>query len=208
MCKHKTSTRLLVLTILAFLPVSMALAVDQCRGLVSLSDTDLTLMPGSREPAHDGVPGHCRIYGVIDEHIEFELRLPNDWSGRLLMWGTGGYAGYISDTKRGLDEGFAVVSTNTGHSGASGDFLSDPKLAMDYIHRAVHLTTEASKRIAKTYYERDVGYSYFSGCSNGGRQALTAALWYPDDFDGIVAGAPGIELTGALYWIAWAQGGR
>lgn len=143
----------------------------------------------------------CRVQGRIEEEIEFELWLPSParWNGKHLGVGNGGYAGFInySSLAHGLKRGYATASTDTGHKGGPADAswaLGHPRRIEDYGGRAQHLTATAAKRILEAYYTKPARYSYFMGCSNGGQQGLTAAQRYPDDYDGIVSGAPGTSF--------------
>lgn len=147
--------------------------------------------------ARDQVRGpHCRVTGIAGKGILFVVVMPDQWNQRLYMGGNGGFAGTIS---RGVfanaNAGYVAVSTNTGHENTADDMgarwaLNDMERQLDYGHVGVHRTAEVAKVIARAYYGVEPRYSYFLGCSNGGRQALMEAQRYPDDFDGIVAGAP------------------
>lgn len=135
----------------------------------------------------------CRIEGTIEGNIGFELWLPAKWNGRLLGAGVGGDAGVYnySDMSRRIAEGFATVTTDSGHKQSQARWMADPKARTDYEHRAVHLTAEAAKRLVASFYAKPADHSYFLGCSGGGRQALKEMQLYPGDYDGVVAGAPG-----------------
>lgn len=135
----------------------------------------------------------CRVSGTIEGTIGFELWLPLAWNGRLLGAGVGGDAGVynLADVSRRANEGFAAVTTDSGHKRDYARWMADPKARQDYEHRAVHLATQASKALSARFYGRAVERSYFLGCSGGGRQALKEMQLYPLDYDGVVAGAPG-----------------
>ena len=141
---------------------------------------------------------HCRIAAVLtpssDSHIESEIWLPvENWNGKLEVVGGGGWAGVISygALVTAVNEGYAAASTDTGHKGGTGDFAyQHPEKIVDFGYRAVHETTVKAKLMIATFYARAPRMSYFNGCSTGGRQALMEAQRFPDDFDGIVAGAP------------------
>jgi len=135
----------------------------------------------------------CRVEGMIEGTIGFELWLPLDWNGRLLGAGVGGDAGVfnLADVSRRSNEGFAAVTTDSGHKRSNLRWMADSKARQDYEHRAVHLTALAAKALAARFYQRPVERSYFLGCSGGGRQALKEMQLYPLDYDGVVAGAPG-----------------
>lgn len=143
----------------------------------------------------------CRVQGRIEKEIDFEVWLPAHpaWNGKQLGVGNGGYAGFInySALAQGLRRGYAASSTDTGHKGGPMDAswaLGHPQRIEDYGHRAQHLTAIATKQIIAAYYGQPARRAYFMGCSNGGQQGLTAAQRYPQDYDGIVSGAPGTNF--------------
>ena len=151
-------------------------------------------------------PAHCFIQGTIDTEIHFELLLPepDDWNGRFVMGGGGGYVGSIQNAALNmaptlLADGFATVGTDTGHQdgGTSAAWALDREdREINFGHRAIHMTAKTAKTIIRLYYGRDIDYSYFMGCSRGGGQAMVESQRYPDDFDGIVAGAPAFDWPG------------
>ncbi len=165
-----------------------------------------SFFPGTPEaknqPTAISLPAYCRVALVLtpssDSHIESEVWLPaEDWNGKLLVVGNGGWAGSISFSAMAasLKEGYATASTDTGHKqqgrGFSGMFAyGHPEKIIDFGHRALHETTVKAKAVVSAFYDRRPKYSYYNGCSTGGRQGLVAATKYPEDFDGIVAGDP------------------
>jgi feruloyl esterase len=159
---------------------------------------------------------YCNIFGSITTSsggqantVIFELGLPNNWSGDFLFIGNGGYAGSLQAVDQGIfittvSLGFATAVTDTGHESALGPLgvfdgsfgltgAGVPALAAreDFSYRAVHLSTVASEAITTKYYGKPM-FSYFDGCSTGGRQALVEAEKFPTDYNGIVAGDPAI----------------
>ncbi|MDX2224249.1 MAG: tannase/feruloyl esterase family alpha/beta hydrolase [Rhodospirillaceae bacterium] len=151
------------------------------------------------------LPAHCRLTATIAPQNQVEIRLPvGGWSGRVLTVGCGGLCGSIQmeRTDDALIRGYAVAHTDMGHSAADMSFADDPALLDDFVHRATHLATVLLKSAAGSYYGRAPTHSYFRGCSTGGRQGLTAMLMHPDDYDGIIAGAPAAG-PGAVPNIAW-----
>ncbi|WP_129791589.1 tannase/feruloyl esterase family alpha/beta hydrolase [Sphingosinicella sp. CPCC 101087] len=140
----------------------------------------------------------CRVEGVIEENIGFELwlPLPARWNGRLLAAGVGGPAGFFNygDMSRRANEGFATVSTDSGHKASNDRWMADPQARVDYEHRATHLTTVAARELVRRFYGREATRRYFLGCSGGGRQGLKEMQNYPDDYHGIVSGAPGPNM--------------
>ena len=177
-------------------------------------------VPGQQSPIQN-LPTFCRVAGTIkpsaDSDIQFEVWLPEeaDWNSRYLGVGNGGFAGSISyaGTASAVKRGYATASTDTGHA-TPGAFAIDgswanghPEKLIDYGHRAIHETTLVAKALIKAYYTKPLMRSYFSSCSNGGRQALMEAQRYPGDFDGIIAGAPANNFThiaAEFVWIAQA----
>lgn len=152
----------------------------------------------------------CRVTWRIEGNIGFELWLPRSWNGRLLGAGVGGPAGVYNytDMAARLSQGFATVTTDGGHKAADARWMADAKARVDYEHRAVHLATVAAKALANRYYGQSVLHAYFTGCSGGGRQALKEMENYPDDYDGVLAGAPGPYMplqSVRMLWFALEQ---
>jgi feruloyl esterase len=187
-----------------------------CAGLAEFRDKELVQIQARVVPEAANLPEHCRVSGVLAPEIAFEVNLPARWNGRFYMIGNGGHAG------EGFDEplragqradavrmGFVMAMTNTGHDARkepqASFVMSNPQKAVDYAYRAVHLTATTAKRIAATYYSREVARSYWNSCSNGGRQGLIEAQRYPQDFDGIVANAPWVDQTGFTVGALWNQ---
>ena len=170
----------------------------RCQNLYQLSDSNHAIQPGVVVPASGDTPRHCEVTGVIDGTIRFEVSMPIEgWQDRMFFLAHGGNAGMIGDTKSLLSKGFSGATTNSGHDyGSTGsEFVKDHKALIDFGFRAVHLSTVTAKRIISKFYGKEVDYAYLRGCSGGGRSALVEALRYPDDYDGIIAGAP------ALGWV-------
>lgn len=165
---------------------------------------------GSDAPYKD-LPAFCRVAGIIspsnDSEIKFEVWLPAaNWNGKFHGIGNGGFAGSISyDGLAGaLFRGYAAASTDTGHGGRDATWaLGHPEKFVDYGHRAIHEMTEKAKLVIKAFYDKGPSRSYFASCSNGGRQGLMEAQRYPNDYDGIVAGAPANAFSHILIGFAW-----
>lgn len=151
------------------------------------------------------LPAFCRVQGISsptpDSNIRFEvwLPLPAAWNQSFLSTGEGGFAGQVRYGGSGLDaaldenlrRGYATASTDTGHETADLHFaIGHPERGIDYLRRAKHVTTVAAKEIIARYYGRPPVGTYFNSCSNGGREGLIEAQLYPDDFDGLIIGAP------------------
>lgn len=150
----------------------------------------------------------CRIVGLIETEIGFELWLPmeDQWNGHFVGAGVGGQAGSIAhhELARAVSEGYAAASTDTGHVKSDTQWLLNrPDRALNYAERANHLLAQRSRAIIKLFYGRPLERAIFIGCSGGGRQALTEMQRYPDDYDGIIAGAPGVntpEMSVRRLW--------
>src|SRR5215467_566394 len=192
---------------LAILLLAAATQQSPCEALKSLSIPNTTIMAsesvaaGPQRNARGGqsvsLPAHCRVAAVLtpssDSHIEMELWMPENWNGKFLAVGNGGWAGNIETgaMATGLARGYATASNDTGHKGGSGSFVvGHPEKLIDFGYRSMHEMAIRSKAIIQAYYSRAPQLSYYQGCSTGGRQGLMEAQRYPDDFDAIIAGAP------------------
>jgi feruloyl esterase len=164
--------------------------------------------------AVEALPTHCRVALVLaptsDSHIEVEVWMPSsNWNGKFQAVGNGGWAGSISIEAMtvALREGYATASTDTGHKSKEtpgGSFVpGHPEKFIDYGYRAVHEMTLAAKKLIDAHYGRPARLAYWNSCSNGGRQGLMEAQRYPEDFDGIVAGAPAANWTGRAIGSLW-----
>jgi feruloyl esterase len=160
----------------------------------------------------EGEARRCIIEGVVAPEVGFELRLPvaDAWNGKFVMLGCGGFCGSIREVYDVCDavngRGYACILTDMGHRGTpfqGGWAYNNLAAEVDFGFRATHVVAKAGKAIAAEYYGRAPARSYFLGCSTGGRQGLVSAQRFPADFDGIVAGAPIIDLTGATMQIVW-----
>jgi feruloyl esterase len=154
------------------------------------------------------LPAHCRIAAAIepvaDSHIEVEIWMPSEnWNGKFEAVGNGGFNGSIGygAMASALREGYASASTDTGHKGGSASFALDhPEKTIDFGYRAVHEMTEKAKALIQAYYGRGPRFSYWNGCSTGGRQGLKEAQRFPEDYDAILAGAPANYETHLHAW--------
>ncbi|KAF2728209.1 feruloyl esterase B precursor [Polyplosphaeria fusca] len=146
-----------------------------------------------------GLPALCavsvQVQSIGNSTFGFGLFLPVAWNGRFLAVGNGGYAGGINweDMGPGSRYGFATMSTDTGHNSSSFDgawAYNQPEMVENWGHLAMHGSVVAAKALVSAFYGENISYNYYAGCSTGGRQGLKEAERYPDDFDGIIAGAP------------------
>jgi feruloyl esterase len=153
--------------------------------------------------AKDGTPAYCEIKAWLTpaagSRIGVVYRLPDQWNGKILGLGGGGWAGNVTlvAAQPGLARGYATAQTDGGHPGTSpwdNDWVANPESVKDFSYRAIHEMTLASKQIVRLYYGRDQARTYYQGCSTGGRMGLMEAQRFPTDFDGIIAGAPVYSL--------------
>jgi feruloyl esterase len=159
---------------------------------------------GNTARAARALPAFCRVAATLkptnDSDIKIEVWLPlSGWNGKYEAVGNGAFNGSIAypAMMAALARGYATSSTDTGHTGNTARFaLGHPEKAIDFGWRAVHEMTTASKQIIGAYYDAGPTFSYWNGCSAGGRQAMKEAQRFPADFDGIIAGAPGLDWTG------------
>lgn len=194
-----------------------------CAALVGVLEKDTIVSEAVSIEPGEGLPAHCLLRGVIEPRIGaggkqygtgFELRMPQDWNGRFVMQGGGGWdgtvnpaLGVIDRTKpedTALSRGLAVASTDGGHYGDSPVdpwWAADSKAREDNGHNSAKLVTERSRTLMESFYGELPHHSYFMGCSNGGRQGMIAATRYPEYFDGVLAGAPAFDLTPSV--VAW-----
>ena len=187
-----------------------------CAALHSLTGYDLSVMTAETTAAGGETPEFCRVLLLAQPEIRIEVSLPANWNRRLYMFGNGGYAGEdlesagrVTQRDAALKLGFAVAQTNTGHDAAReplATFTTNPQKLLDWAFRSLHVTAETAKRTAESYYGIRPRRSYYSGCSTGGRQGLILAQRYPDDFDGIVVGAPSLDyMAGRVRAISTFQ---
>ncbi|MBB5060489.1 feruloyl esterase [Granulicella aggregans] len=215
----------------AFLMAPMAHGVT-CESLsrLRLSETTITLakfetastykpdawrVKGPLPPTSDGLPSFCRVVAEItpvpDSKILIEVWMPvTGWNGKFMGVGNGGWSGQIWSPFMGaaLRRGYATASTDTGHegNGEDADFaLGHPEKVIDFGYRAVHEMTLKAKAIIAAYYGGAPKFSYWDGCSSGGRQGLKEAQRFPTDYDGIISGAPAnamAHVSSSGVWIA------
>ena len=144
---------------------------------------------------------YVQVKGVIGGNILFELLLPDTWNGKFTMGGGGGFVGSIQNSARdSVNRGYATVGTDTGHEWEPGYMggwaLDNVEAKLNFGYLGVHRTAEVAKAIIRAYFGKEAAHSYFLGCSRGGGQAMMEAQRYPNDFEGIVAGAPAFNWTG------------
>ena len=188
------------------LPLAVVLPKVACADLMRV-DVAAIGGAGSRVTAAavaQGVQGKpvCAVEGNLAPTIGFRVELPlQNWTQRYLQTGCGGLCGSLN-IRIGAGDGcsiaqaggFVVASTDMGHRGPDGAFGQDPQKRADFAYRGVHLTALAAKALIRAFYGQAERFSYFSGCSDGGREALVEAQRFAGDFNGIVAGAPAMNF--------------
>ncbi|MGH1472596.1 MAG: tannase/feruloyl esterase family alpha/beta hydrolase [Cellvibrionaceae bacterium] len=173
------------------------------------------------------LPEHCLVTGKVNERvskvdgasysIDFEIRLPANWNQRFLFQANGGNDGAVipalgsslNHPVPALAKNFAVISSNAGHQNPQTSLISganfghDPEARLDYGYKANQELTPVAKKIIEYFYQQKPQYSYFMGCSNGGRHAMVAASRLANEYDGFIAGNPGFNLPKAAIQHAW-----
>lgn len=166
---------------------------------------------GATAKSLPNLPAFCRVVATLkptsDSVIGTEVWLPaSGWNGKFLAVGSGGWGGSIAYDAMAdaLRRGYATSATDDGHSGPSGDFVvGHPAKLIDFAYRADHEMTLVAKRLIHTFYGSDPRFSYWNGCSGGGREGLLQAARFPDEFDGIIAGDPAnIRRNAWALWLA------
>ncbi len=187
-------------------PAPALAGVAPLRSCESLAQLDLSAATGAKTSITatqvSGDHPYCKLTGTIAPAITYEVRLPlQGWSQRFLQTGCGGLCGNLridvskaEDCTPATDGTLALASTDMGHQGNDTAWGDNQQQREDFAFRGVHATTLAAKALIRAFYGQPQKYAYFAGCSDGGREALIAAQRYPDDFDGITAGAPAMNF--------------
>ena len=215
---------LFVVVALLFAAPSFAQTPQSCEGLKSLALQDGTVttaavVTGSFTPSGAtnpnatiaNLPAFCRVAVTLkptaDSDIKTEFWLPmSGWNRKLQSVGNGAWAGVIpyAAMAQAVTGGYATAGTDTGHVGNTASFVpGHPERLVDYGYRAVHEMTVAAKAVIRSFYGNAPQYSYWNGCSTGGRQGLMEAQRYPADYDGIIAGAPVNARVHQMIWELW-----
>jgi feruloyl esterase len=214
-------TKRLLLAVLALTTASVPwLRAQSCEELSKLTSPKVSVdsaktvaegnfSPRTGEKAIANLPAFCRVAVTLrptpDSEIHAEIWLPSSgWNGKFLAVGSGGWGGSIaySAMAEALRRGYATSATDDGHTGSSASFIAGhPEKFVDFAYRAEHEMTVEAKALIQAFYERSPQYSYWNGCSGGGREGLLQAYRYPDEFDGIIAGDPADMRRNA--WALW-----
>jgi pimeloyl-ACP methyl ester carboxylesterase len=163
----------------------------------------------------NNLPSFCRVALTVSPQIRIEVWMPKDsWNERYRGEGGGGYAGSISygGLANGIRSGYATASTDTGHpASVDGRFALNPdrtlntQLILDFAERSLHEMAVKAKALINAYYGKASKYSYWNGCSTGGRQGLMAVQRFPEEYDGLVIGAPAINWDRFIPSELWPQ---
>ncbi|MFM1885700.1 MAG: hypothetical protein RL026_857 [Pseudomonadota bacterium] len=195
-------------SVAAGLAVAPAIADEAgCRALAQpgvFKDTEVQATQWrSADPALK-LPGYCEISGIVSavpgSRVQVVYRMPEHWNGKMLGFGGGGWAGntLLATAVPGLAKGYATAQTNAGHDSRTAFDTTwakgNPVAMTDFSHRAVHLMTVTGKQVVQRYYGKLPQRSYFQGCSTGGRMGMMETQRYPQDYDGVIAGAPVYSL--------------
>ncbi|GAA4569047.1 tannase/feruloyl esterase family alpha/beta hydrolase [Planotetraspora kaengkrachanensis] len=190
-----------------------------CASLAAVSLPHTVIVSTTSVAATTSVPGYCAIQLVVtnppaNDQVKVGVWLPSEnWNGRFQAAGGGGFSGGSPTAvpAAALRDGYAAAATDTGHAGASGSFALNSdgtlnwQLIADFGYLGVHEMAVAAKELVKRFYGTASFYSYFNGCSTGGRQGLMEAQRYPTDFDGIAAGSPAVNWTKVHPAQFWGQ---
>lgn len=215
LCRHYGSVVALAIAAIVMPAQAATLACNASAlpTLAAMVDPALGVTLSSATPGATVAGDYCRVAGVIGPSpstIGFAVGLPmNNWNGRFLMSGDGGFDGTASLPLNRLAQGYVVANSDSGHvTPPSNDAIwafNNRTTEVDYGYRAVQVTTQVAKQIARGFFKgKAIEYAYFEGCSTGGRQAMMASQRYPEEFDGIVGGAPAFDLTGLAVEQNWS----
>ena len=198
--------------------LALAMTCESLTGLQLPHTTITSAATVAAGPLSDTVavigPARCEVKAVTrptkDSEIKFALWLPpSGWNSKYVQIGNGGWAGAIPyrNFVDALTRGYAVAGTDDGHEGGGGAAwaIGHPEKLIDFGYRAVHETSVQARAIVRAFYGSDPSRSYFIGCSDGGREALMEAQRYPDEFNGIIAGAPANNWSHLFTGFVWNE---
>ena len=201
--------------LLAMALATNAVSAAECPDLAKLSLLDTTIASATLVTSASPVPEYCRVVGVVDGTINFEVALPTtSWNGKFFYAGGGAFNGTIPSLIQGLAHGYASAASDTGHVGRYTErstsrgrdaswALNNPQAQINYAYRATHLVTGLAKEIVRTYYGEEARRSYWMGCSNGGKMGLMEIQRYPEDYDGAIIGCFVIDRTKLMTSYTW-----
>ncbi len=204
---------------LSLLQTARAQSSDSTGDCAALVKADFSFIPDAPTQvissifveATGDMPAYCKVRGYVSPRVGIELRLPQStWNGKFWKVGNGGSGGRINGFSciNHVRRGYACLASDMGHTSTSQDnkwAYNNIQAEIDFGYRATHVATLAGKAITEHFYGGPPRYSYFSGCSTGGRQGLIEAQKFPWDFDGIIAGAPPIDWSSIVVRNTWAS---
>jgi feruloyl esterase len=182
-------------------PAPVASAQEKCTAFAGASLAGASLKDAKLVAAAADSAEYCKVTGTLHGTLNFEVHLPTAWNNKLLYAGGGGWDGSINITPispSGSTAGYVLVASDGGRQGDALDasvFLNNSTAQADFGYLSIHSVNEVTKEIVRQRYGSDATFSYFEGCSNGGREALIQATRFPNDFDGIVVRAPAYSFT-------------
>jgi feruloyl esterase len=199
-------------------------AAENCSALAGTKLENVDFLSATEVPAASELPAYCRVLGFVRPAINFDIRLPlSGWNGKFYEVGCGGYCGTLDSDIKGfanapnyaLRRSYAVAATDAGHWGSSSVdgrwALGNPVAKDDWAWRAEAEVARVGKALVASYYGKAQDRSYFAGCSDGGRMAGVEISRFPDEFDGVIMGAPALDFTGLVAtfftWIKKANTG-
>ena len=208
-----------------FVLAPIVFAQQPCEKLAGLKQAKVEVISANLLPAgpvaggtgSPPAPARCVVTvvarPVADSEIKIEIWLPAaNWNGKYMQSGNGGWAGTVPTgiLADAIGRGYAAAGTNGGHdaggaNGPAGWAIGHPEKLIDFGYRALHETGVQAKAIIRTFYGKEPSQSYFFGCSDGGREALMAAQRYPEDFNGIIAGAPANNWSNLFTGFVWNE---
>lgn len=205
------------------LSASQSDIAKQCQSLsdTSLYQTEIDKSEWVEKSAE--LPAYCLVQGEIEKRIgvnqkpygiQFELRLPAQWNEKLMFQGAGGIGGVIfpaigklyphgSTAENALNRGYAVVSNDSGHPTRDLTFSEDQQARLNYAYASIGKVAQTAKQLMTAFYTKPIKQSYFMGCSNGGREAMIAAMRFPTEFDGVIAGGPAFRVSRSALAEVW-----
>lgn len=217
----RTSAYFTIAVLWAASPAAAETPEAACSRLADIRLKDVQALSATTSAAEEDLPAFCEVTGTIRPTTSFVVRFPlQDWNGKFYQTGCGGFCGQlITDSEganaisTGLRRNYAVATMDGGHWGSSNQdgrwAWNDPVAEDGWGWRATQETTRVAKAMVKEFYGQDPRYSYFEGCSTGGRMAHMVTLRQPDDFDGVLSGAPATDYPGLVAtlfsWLSQAN---
>ena len=190
-------------------PFPLHATASKCASVVGAVYGPATVKSAALVAASSTMPEHCRVVAFKTGRPIFQMvaLLPTDWGGGMVHGGGGGFDGFLPESPfwnatHPLQQGMVWIASNGGHDDYSGAKLGDPEALRDYSYAAIGPTFEFGNAMMQGYYSNSPAQRYFVGCSKGGQEAMAAAAYYPQNYDGIIAQAPAFNASGYVTRIA------